>query len=137
MLTIAQTLWLFAVRRQAMGGGFRGENNTFDLTPILTVLGVLIPIIAALFLIDRWIRRRIRQRTYDSPSGLFQQLCQTHELDRSGRRLMHLLASHWQLTNPGVLFIEPDYFRPDKLPPDWYDHAPELEQLHRQLFEAP
>jgi hypothetical protein len=137
MLTTVQTIWLLAVRRQALGGGFRGENNTFDLTPIVIVVGVLTPIIIAIYLADRWIRRRIRLRTYDSPSGLFHQLCQTHELNRSARRLMQSLASHWQLANPGVLFIEPDYFRPDKLPADWYDRAPELEQLHRQLFEAP
>jgi hypothetical protein len=136
MTPLAHYVWLLAVRRQAMGGGFRGENNDYDLSQMATVVILLASISGVLFLLDRWIRRRIRQKTYESPTELFRQLCRTHELDRSARRLLQSLASHWQLANPGVLFIEPDYFRPEKLPADWYDRAPQLEQLHRQLFEA-
>jgi hypothetical protein len=133
---ITSQLWLFAVRRQALGGGFRGENNTYDVSQMVTVVGVLSAVCAVLFLLDRLIRRRIRLKAYESPTELFRQLCQTHELDRSARRQLQLLASHWQLANPGLLFVEPDYFRPEKLPADWSDRTPQLEQLHRQLFEA-
>ncbi|HEY4235557.1 MAG TPA: hypothetical protein VGM76_19150 [Lacipirellulaceae bacterium] len=136
MFTLSENIWLLAVRRQGMGGGFRGENNQFDVSQMLVVVAVLASISAVLFLLDRWIRRRIRLKTYESPTELFRQLCRTHELDRSARRLLQLLASQWKLANPASLFVEPDYFRPEKLPADWYDRAPQLELLHRQLFEA-
>jgi hypothetical protein len=125
-----------AVRRQGMGSGFRGENNNYDLSQMLLFVVALGTTSGILFLLDRWIRRYIRRRAYESPIELFRQLCRTHELDRASRRLLQALASHWQLASPAVLFIEPDYFRPEKLPADWYDRAPQLEQLHRQLFEA-
>jgi hypothetical protein len=34
------------------------------------------------------------------------------------------------------LFVEPDYFRPEKLPSDWYERVSQIEQIHRKLFEA-
>jgi hypothetical protein len=136
MPTLAPQFWLFAVRRQAMGGGFRGENNDYDVSQMLIVVAVVTSIATVLFLVDRWIRRYNRLKANESPTELFRQLCRTHELDRSARRLLQSLASHWQLAHPGVLFVEPDYFRPEKLPADWYDRAPELEQIHRKMFEA-
>jgi len=136
MSSLIQYVSLLAVRRQAMGGGFRGENNDYDLKQMLMVVVVLSLISGALFLLDRWIRYRIRIRTYESPAELFRQLCQTHELDRPARRLLRSVASYWKLASPAVLFIEPDYFRPEKLPTDWSNRTPQLEQLHRRLFEA-
>jgi hypothetical protein len=136
MSILIQNAALLAVRRQAMGGGFRGENNDYDLSQMLMVVVVLAVISGVLFVLDRWIRYRIRIRTYESPAELFRQLCRTHELDRPSRRLLRSLASYWKLTTPALLFIEPDYFRPEKLPADWSDRTPHLEQLHRRLFEA-
>jgi hypothetical protein len=132
---VAQIL-LFAVRRQGMGSGFRGENNDYDLSQMLLVVIALAVVSGMLFLLDRWIRRRIRYKTYESPAELFRQLCRAHELDHSARRLLRSLAIHWKLANPAVLFIEPDYFRPEKLPADWDDRMPQLEQVHRRLFDA-
>jgi ABC-type Fe3+ transport system permease subunit len=68
MPVVVHYVWLLAVRRQAMGGGFRGENNDYDLSQMATVVVVLASISGVLFLLDRWIRRRIRQKTYESPT---------------------------------------------------------------------
>ena len=130
-------IWLFAVRRQAMAGGFRGENNDYDFTQMAVVVGVLAAVVGVLFLVDRWIRRRSRLRMYESPTELFRQLCRAHELDRAACYQLKQLATHWQLTHPAMLFVDPDYFRAEKLPADWYERVPQIEQIYRKLFEAP
>jgi hypothetical protein len=136
MTTLYQSLWILAVRRQGMGAGFRGENNDYDLTPFLVFVCVLAAIVGALFLLDRWIRRYNRLKMYNSPTELFRQLCQTHELARHESHQLKQLATHWQLSHPATLFVEPDYFRPDKLPADWFDRTSQIEQIHRKLFDA-
>jgi hypothetical protein len=136
MSALYHHLWFFAVRRQAMGGGFRGENNDYDFTQMAVVVSVLAAVVGVLFLLDRWIRRRSRLKTYESPTELFRQLCNTHELDRSACHQLKQLAAHWQLAHPAMLFVEPDYFRSEKLPAAWYERVPQIEQIHRKLFEA-
>jgi hypothetical protein len=72
MPALAQQLWLIAVRRQAMGGGFRGENNDYDVSQMLIVVVVIAAVAAVLFLVDRWIRTYNRRKTYESPTELEQ-----------------------------------------------------------------
>jgi hypothetical protein len=136
MLWLAHNVWLLAVRRQGMAGGFRGENNNVDVSQMLLFLAGMAAVVAALFLVDRWIRRRSRFKMYESPAELFRQLCRMHELGRPECQQLKQLAAHWQLALPAMLFVEPDYFRAEKLPPDWHDRMPQIEQLHRKLFEA-
>jgi hypothetical protein len=136
MSALVAHIWLFAVRRQAMAGGFRGENNDYDVTQLAVVVGVLAAVVGVLFLLDRWIRRRSRLRMYESPTELFRQLCKAHQLDRAACHQLKQLAAHWQLAHPALLFVEPDYFRPERLPSDWFERVPQIEQIHRKLFEA-
>jgi hypothetical protein len=136
MCVLFRHVWLFAVRRQALVGGFRGENNNFDVTQLAYMLTGLAAVIGLLYLLDRWIRRRSRVKMYESPTELFRQLCRMHELNRQDSHQLKQLAAHWKLPHPAVLFIDPDYFRPEKLPTDWHERAPVIEQLHRKLFEA-
>jgi hypothetical protein len=136
MLAAISHLVLFAVRRQDLGGGFRGENNDYDIAEMVIVVSVLAVVISLLYLVDRWIRRRNRIKMYESPTELFRQLCRVHELGRSESQQLKQIAAYWKLVHPGALFVEPDYFRPDKLPADWYERVPQIELLHRKLFEV-
>jgi hypothetical protein len=136
MSSIYQSLWLLAVKREGMGAGFRGENNHYDLTQMGIVIALLALIIAILYLIDRGIRHYNRTKMYNSPWELFRQLCRTHELARQECQQLKQLATHWRLAHPAVLFIEPEYYRADKLPSDWLERVPHIEHLHRKLFDA-
>src|SRR5437868_102668 len=119
MTILYQHLWILAVRRQGMGAGFRGEKNDYDITPFLVFICVLTVVVTTLFLLDRWIRRHNRLKIYNSPTELFRQLCRTHELARHECQQLKQLATHWQLTHPASLFVEPDYLRLDKPPAEW------------------
>lgn len=81
-----------------------------------------------------WARRDERRRTYTHPGRLFHELCRAHGLDASSRRLLRRLASHARLSQPALIFVEPQWFDPAGLPPSLTAEQPHLEQLRARLF---
>ena len=136
MTTLYQSLWILAVRRQGMGGRFSRRKQRLRSHAVFSFYLRLGGHRRRLFLLDRWIRRYNRLKMYNSPTELFRQLCRTHELARHESHQLKQLATHWQLSHPATLFVEPDYFRPDKLPADWFERTSQIEQIHRKLFDA-
>lgn len=80
-------------------------------------------------------RRRRRDFDYDSPPRLFEELCRTHKLNWSKRRLLKHLASARGLKSPATLFVEPEFFDTTNAPPAVKASAAELRQLRHKLFD--
>ena len=80
-------------------------------------------------------RRRRRDFHYDSPPGLFADLCRAHKLTWSNRRLLKHLANARGLKCQATLFVEPEHFDMTNVPLELKPHASELRQLRHKLFE--
>jgi hypothetical protein len=80
-------------------------------------------------------RRRRRDFDYDRPQRLFADLCRTHKLNWSSRRLLKHLAAARGLKCPSTLFVEPEYFDMTNVPPALKPSAGELRQLRHKLFD--
>ena len=55
-------------------------------------------------------RRRTGEQPQRHPKRLFDALCRAHGLDRNQRRSIVQLAEHYQLPQPGILFLQPERF---------------------------
>lgn len=136
-MTALETIWLLAARRwdlRSMGEGFRGENAEFHAVKLLTIVAVILVVCVGLVVFERLARRSDRAPTLDSPAELFRELCRLHRVDRAGRRLLKRLAVHWGLASPALLFVEPEYFQPAKLPEEWQPESRKIDRLRRKLF---
>jgi hypothetical protein len=79
--------------------------------------------------------RRRREFQCNSPARLFGELCRSHHVDRSTRRLLKQLAVVRGLNDPSVLFVEPDCFDVTSLPSSLTGSAAELRRLRHKLFD--
>jgi hypothetical protein len=121
---------------RSLGEGFRGVNAEFNTTKVLTVAACIVAVCLAMLLFDRLAKRGQHARVYDSPSDLFRELCRIHRFSRGGRRLLRRLAADWGLTDPAILFVEPEFFNTKKLSPELQDERDRIEQIRHQLFGA-
>jgi hypothetical protein len=82
-----------------------------------------------------WIvwRRRIA-REWNSPRGLFLELCRAHKLSMTDRWLLRLMAETQRLEQPGLLFVEADRFRTAESCPRLDARTREIEQIRAKLF---
>lgn len=82
-----------------------------------------------------WIvwRRRVA-REWNSPRGLFLELCRAHKMSMTDRWLLRLMAETQGLEQPGLLFVESERFRAAESCPRLDARAREIERIHRFLF---
>jgi hypothetical protein len=120
-------LWADREKFRQMGEGFRGEHAKIEMSEVLIALACLTAVIIALWLLSVYLARRERFRRTYSPRGLFNDLCQAHGLDRTGRTALWRLAREQQLEHPARLFLEPERFDEPSAAAD------EQGQTYRQL----
>jgi hypothetical protein len=130
----AADMLLAQVSREDFGRGFRGATSQLSWTD-------LIPYVAAAILatigisLYRWIKRRNDMtESCDDPSKLFRELCGVHKLDRPSRRMLWRLSEAWGLAQPAQIFLTPNAFDADRLPPALRKQAAELQRLRERLF---
>ncbi len=97
------------------------------------IAAVSAAIVLAIWLIMLIVRMR-EQRTTHSPWLLFGDLCAAHALTHPERQLAKNLAKELRMDHPGVLFVEPTWWEPERLPPALKHQLPALEKLRKRLF---
>lgn len=116
-------------------GEFRLEHLP-DIGPYeLLILGSVTLLLAITIVWRKISRRRRRDFDYSSPTRLFSELCRTHKLTWSSRRLLKQLAAARDLKSAAILFVEPEYFDLTNLPVALKPAAQELRQLRHNLFD--
>jgi hypothetical protein len=70
----------------------------------------------------------------DDPQQLFRELAEAHGLDRSAQHLLQQLARAFQIEQPSEVFVTPQLFRPEKLPPSLAGEAHRVAALGQKLF---
>jgi hypothetical protein len=101
----------------------------------LTAAGALTAVILAGWLLKSWLTQRER-RTVNSPAKLLLELVAAHGLGYRHRQLLARLAKHHALTQPALLFVEPELWSAEKLGRAWDRCRPELDSLRQRLFAA-
>lgn len=118
-----------------MGRRFRRGGSNVDFNDLVLILFVCALIALAIWGLSRYYAYRER-RGYNSQRGLFRELCQVHELDWSGRRLLWQLARSHRLVRPADLFTDSQRFDlPDDFGPLVADRD-EIARLRDRLFGA-
>lgn len=136
MTTHVQSWILLAAREEMhrVWGRFDHEKPALETTHI--VIAVVLVSVVVITVIVTLIRQKRESRTFrcDSNIKLFWDLCAAHNLRRRGRRLLKRLAHARGLTNPALLFVEPQHFDAASLPVEWRESASELERIRERLF---
>jgi hypothetical protein len=114
----------------------RRRTNTVDTGELVIYLlisaGVITVVCLGLYAGSRLLHRR----RYNSHGSLFSGLCRIHGLDRSVRRLLRQVARQNRLAHPALLFTEPRWLDPARLPGALRWQAAKVEALRSQLFTA-
>jgi hypothetical protein len=106
---------------------------SFGWATVGIIAAVSASIVLAIWLIMLLVRLR-EQRTRHSPWLLFGELCAAHGLTHAERRLARQLAKQLQLDHPAVLFVEPAWWGPERVPLLLTCDLPALEKLRKRLF---
>lgn len=130
----AAAFLLAQVSREDFGRGFRGATSQLSWTDLIPYAAAAI--LAAMGIsLYRWIKRRNDMtQACDDPPKLFRELCGVHELDRPSRRLLRRLSQAWGFAQPAQVFLTPNAFDADGLPPALRKQAAELQRLRERLF---
>jgi len=116
-----------------MGRRFRPGGNSFDVSDaVVWLLFIAGAVVLAWFL--HKLVTLVTQTKKHSLNRLFGQLCVTHDVSWHGRRLLYRLAGVHGLPHPVHLFLCPDCFRPQTLPPEMSAFQSEVADLHATLF---
>ena len=71
-----------------------------------------------------------------SSTMLFRELCGAHELSASHRRLLRKLARSHGIKDQALIFLLPEKFEPESLPPPLRRRSAEIAVLRDELFGA-
>lgn len=130
MNLIAQSAWMVAV----IGDNFPDSGprrNWSDLGGY--GVAAMVAVVAAIVYLQ--IRRRNDLSEHcDKPWKLFRELCRAHQLDRPSQRLLAQVARARRYAQPAEVFVRPQAFSPEGLPPALRQRAAHLERLQRLLF---
>lgn len=101
----------------------------------LTSYGIAVVVAAlAVFIAVQFRKRNDMTEMCNKPWKLFRELCQAHGLDGSTQRLLASVAAARQFEQPAEVFVRPEAFAPEGLPPSLRARAEQLDQLRRRLF---
>ena len=103
---------------------------------IMTLLGIAAGVIGAITGVIYWLNRAAHKRQVDSHLGLFQSLCQAHDLSRGDCSLLKQLVRQNDIEKPALVFVNPDYFEPARLGP-LKAKAKEFLAIRNTLFVGP
>lgn len=113
---------------------FSGPRSRFKTEDAITAVAVMVGIAVVLYLVNRWHSRRSGKQSYNSPSAMFRELCEAHNLDRKTRQLLQQVARWQGLSQPARLFLEPERYELANLSPELARHSAELFELRSKLF---
>jgi hypothetical protein len=120
-------------RTQNMVRAFRSARNE-DGSGVMYAILILAGIAAAIFILWRVFNAQRKRFGSTSPWGLFFSLCQAHKLKWSERWLLWRLAKLKHLTDPGRLFLEPEWYKISRLPAALRPRAVWLGEIRKRLF---
>ena len=123
-------------RWRHLGDRFGGHGAGVDTTDLLLLLAIIVIAVIGVFVLKRYAPDADRREKYNDPRRLFSELCQTHSLRRSDRRLLLRLAAWRRLPSPAMVFVTPECFDATALPPQLANAAHDVAQLRIQLFQT-
>ncbi len=121
-------------RWQHLGDGLhrRGSRATLgDMLPYLiglVVVGIGVAIVMAIM------RRNDMSQPCNDSGKMFRELSRAHGLGFSSRRLLSRLAKAVGLKHPAEVFLTPNAFNAQTLPPQLQAEAVRIESLRKRLF---
>jgi hypothetical protein len=130
----ASTMLLVASALAAKGP--KPGDWSFGWMSVAAIAEVALAIIVCLWVITVYFSTH-RQRETNSPWRLFTDLCSAHKLSGRQRRMLKRLAREHRLEQPAMLFVEPTWYRVEKIGPGWRRHVEELDRLRQRLFASP
>jgi hypothetical protein len=135
-LSSMHSLVLMASREELhrVWGRFDHERPGISTNQLIVIVAIVVFASVAAILWRVLKRRASRTFSSDSPSSLFRELCAAHGIKRTDRRLLRKLAESRGITNPAILFVEPQCFESQQLPSDLQASARELRALNETLF---
>ena len=112
----------------------RSEADTGQMMVWSVAAGCIIAVVCGGLLL--YTKMAHKRRTNSHP-GLFQGLCELHQLDRGSRRLLKQAVQFHNLTPPSRVFTEPGWLDPAKLGAEFQPQVKALKQLGNRLFGEP
>ncbi|HVA46505.1 MAG TPA: hypothetical protein VNH11_09035 [Pirellulales bacterium] len=114
--------------------GMHHRQTDFDTSGLATAL-----MIFCLFFVSVWGVARVfvkseSQSNNNSSQALFRELCRAHRLSWLDWWFLLRLARHHHLSEPALLFLEPQRFDPAACGDRWRSAAPRLRDLQLELF---
>jgi hypothetical protein len=125
---------LAQVYREDLGRGFRGATSQLSVSDFVPYLAAAIVIGVGWAVYAHLKKRNDMTERCDDPHKLFRELCLTHQLDRTSRRLLLQLAAGLNLQQPAQVFLTPTAFEPARLPAALRGRVDELRRLSERLF---
>jgi len=108
-------------------------RSTADAASILAMLALLAIVVMGVWVASRWFQARERRRS-NCPRALFRELCRAHGLSSGDRNLLLRLASQQNPYNPAAIFLDPQCFEADQLPPAAVGDIENVKRLRELLF---
>lgn len=129
-------LWLLAQhsRWRHLGDRFGGGTG-LSMTDVLLLVAAVVLAIFGVFVLQRFAPHQ-HSGMYNDPRQLFRELCRSHGLGRSHRRLLKRLAAWRGLKHPAMVFVTPECFETVALPPELAGEAYAVGQLRMKLFQT-
>ena len=133
-----EPFWLLAQqwRWKHLGDRFTDDNAGLSAGDFLLLVAVAALAVFGVLLLRRYAPPYDRRATYNDPGQLFRELCRSHGLGGTDRRLLKRLAALRGLSHPALVFVMPECFEAATLPPELGDVAQDVTQLRVQLFQA-
>jgi hypothetical protein len=135
-LSSIHSLVLLASREELhrVWGRFDHERPGLSTNQLIVIVAMIVfaSITAVLWTVLK--SRASRTFSSDSPTSLFRELCAAHGIKRTDRRLLRKLAEFRGITNPAILFVEPQCFETQHLRSELQASAKELRMLNEKLF---
>ncbi len=117
-----------------MGAGFREKREHFDGLDVLLWILLAIGFFVFVGLLSWLLARSDKHQLFNSPRGLFRSLCSAHQLDRPAHSLLVQMARAEGIAQPARLFLEPECFRRESLPPALEGKQAAIAALAARLF---
>jgi len=118
----------------ALGGHLLAQQSRLDIAKTLSILLFLATLVISIWILSRLLAQSDQPRVYNNPRALFRSLCQLHGLSPTDRNVLRQLASYGRLAQPAELFLRPECFVTERLPPDLQVKQPQIESIRRRLF---
>jgi hypothetical protein len=114
--------------------GVQAKQSRLDVGGMLTAVLIFCVFFVGVWLVSRLMSRHDRAISYRSPRSLFRALCRAHQLGRAERQLLRRLAREHRLSQPALVFVEPERFNAEALSSAWRNEQARLRALRERLF---